>query len=77
MKLNETSIPEALKNFDDLPDSAQVRLPVLTGLYGCSPATIWRCVKAGIIPQPEKLTPRTSSWNVGKLRKARNNNQGV
>ena len=70
-------IPEALKNFDQLPDSAQVRLPVVKGLYGCSTATIWRSVKAGIIPKPEKLTPRISSWNVGKLRRARAGNEGA
>ena len=71
MKVIQTSIPEALKNFDQLPDSAQVRLPVVMGLYACSAATIWRNVKEGRIPKPQKLTPRTSSWNVGKLRAAR------
>ena len=76
-KSKSNPIPEALKNFDQLPDSAQVRLPVVTRLYGCSAATIWRGVKAGIIPKPEKLTPRTSSWNVGKLRRARAGNEGA
>lgn len=65
------SIPEALKNFDSLPNSASVRLPVVCALYACSQATIWRHVKSGIIPKPRKLTPRTTSWNVGELRAAR------
>lgn len=48
------AIPEALKNFDSLPNSANVRQPVLEGLYGCSSATIWRRVKEGLIPAPKK-----------------------
>lgn len=63
-------IPTALANFDNLPDSAQVRLPVVKGLYGCSDATIWRRVKDLTIPAPERLSPRITSWNVGKLRRA-------
>lgn len=77
MKTIRDSIPEALIYFDQLPDSAQVRLPVVQGLYACSAATVWRGVKAGHIPKPHKLTQRTSSWNVGELRLARNKNQGA
>jgi len=40
------------------------------GLYGISAATVWRQVKSGIIPQPRKLTPRTTVWNVKDLRDA-------
>ncbi len=60
-------IPAALKNFDSLPDSASVRLPVVQGLYGCSPATAWRWVREGKMPQP-KRRGRITSWNVGELR---------
>lgn len=64
------SIPDALVNFDDLPDSAHVRLPVMTGLYGVSEASIWRGVKRGSIPQPIKLSERCTCWNVGQVRAA-------
>ena len=64
------SIPEALKNFDQLPDSANVRQPVVQSLYACSPASVWRGVKAGRIPKPRKLSPRITCWNVGELRAA-------
>ena len=57
-------------DFDSLPNSANVRLPVLKILYGVSAATLWRCVKSGRIPKPRKLTPRTIAWNVGDLRQA-------
>lgn len=65
------SIPDALRHFDALPDSAYVRLPVIQGLDACSPATVWRRVKAGTFPAPEKLSAGISAWNVGVIRAAR------
>ena len=66
----QSAIPDALKNFDSLPDSANVRQPVVEWLYSCSSATVWRNVKKGIIPAPKKLSERVTAWNVGDLRKA-------
>jgi predicted DNA-binding transcriptional regulator AlpA len=63
-------IPDALKNFDSLPDSASVRLPVVAALKACSPATVWRMVKRGDLPVPRKISQRITAWNVGELRKA-------
>lgn len=65
-----SAIPDALKNFDSLPDSANVRLPVVKALVGCSSATVWRMVKRGTLPSPRKLSERISAFNVGDLRKA-------
>ena len=62
------SIPDALANFDQLPDSAYIRLPVMIGLFGISSASIWRGVKNQSIPTPVKLTERTTAWNVGLVR---------
>jgi len=70
MKQAHASIPEALKNFDQLPDSANVRLPVVCGLFACSKATIWRHVRTGLIPKPRKLSNRVTGWQVGELRKS-------
>ena len=64
------NIPLALVNFDSMPDSAYIRLPVLKALYGVSSATIWRGVKNGTIPKPTKLTERTTAWNVRQVRAA-------
>lgn len=61
-------IPDALVNFDSLPDAAHVRLPVVCGLFACSPATAWRRAKAGTIPAPVKLSERVTAWRVGDLR---------
>ena len=63
------SIPAALANFDSLPDSAHVRLPIVAALRGSSPATVWRHVKAGLLPAPVKLGPNTTAWRVGDLRR--------
>jgi predicted DNA-binding transcriptional regulator AlpA len=65
-----STIPDALKHFDSLPNSANVRQPVVQALFGCSAATVWRMVKRGTLPPPRKLSERISAWNVGELRKA-------
>ena len=57
------------KDFDSLPDSAHVRLSVVTGLFACSPATVWRMVKRGQL-SPKKLSDRVTAFNVGDLRRA-------
>ena len=60
----------ALRAFDDLPDSANVRAPVVDVLFSVSPDTRARRIKAGLIPAPHKFGPRTNLWNVGELRAA-------
>jgi predicted DNA-binding transcriptional regulator AlpA len=66
----QKTIPDALANFDELPDSAYIRLPVMTGLFGVSAASIWRGVKNQSIPKPVKLTERTTAWSVRLVRQA-------
>ncbi|MDD3354157.1 AlpA family phage regulatory protein [Zoogloea sp.] len=65
-------IPDALRNFDALPDAANVRLPVVCALFGISPPTAWRWVKKSKLPAGRKLSERVTAWNVGELRKALN-----
>jgi predicted DNA-binding transcriptional regulator AlpA len=65
----QSIVPDALKNFDLLPDSAHVRQPVVEALFGCSGSTVWRMVKRKNLPAPRKLSERISAWNVGELRK--------
>lgn len=65
-----TNISAALRDFDSLPGSAFVRLPVVTGLKGCSRVTIWRQVRDGTFPAPHKLGSRMVGWRVSELREA-------
>ena len=63
------AIPTALAQFDNLPDSAHVRLPTVAAWRGISAASVWRHVKAGLLPKPVKLGPNTTAWKVGDLRR--------
>lgn len=65
----QRNIPESLTNFDALPDTANVRLPTVELLMGCSKATVWRMTRDGRLPQP-KRRGRITAWNVGELRRA-------
>ena len=62
--------PFALEHFDQLPDSAFVRQPVVEALFACSAATLWRRVADCRIPKPRQLSHRVTAWNVGQLRAA-------
>lgn len=68
MQTKSNTIPDALRHFDSLPDSARVRLPVVKGLLDCSAATIWRMSADGRLPTPERISPGCTTWNVGRLR---------
>lgn len=69
---NAGAVPEALKNFDSLPDSANVRAPVVAALFGMSAATVWRKAKNGKLPAPRRISDRVTVWNVGELRTSLN-----
>jgi prophage regulatory protein len=60
----------SLSGFDELPDDAHVRVPVVAKLYGCSERTIKRHVASGAVPAPKKLSARLLMWRVGDLRAA-------
>ena len=62
------SAADALNSFDDLPGSAFVNQCVVESLLSISPATVWRRVAAGILPQPHRLGPRCTRWRVSELR---------
>ena len=60
----------ALSGFDQFPESANVRLPVVAALCGISPVTVWRWSKSGRLPTPRRLSEGVTVWNVGDLRQA-------
>jgi predicted DNA-binding transcriptional regulator AlpA len=71
---NQASMPkpvnDALRNFDQLPDSANIGVRAVAGLFNCSRVTVWRRVARCEIPKPYKLSSQARAWNVGELRAA-------
>ena len=63
----QNTINPTLRDFDQLPNSQQIRLPVVKALLGVSSATVWRMVKSKQL-KAHKLTERTTTFNVGELR---------
>jgi prophage regulatory protein len=57
-----------MPQFDTLPDSALVRLPVVKILFSISSPTVWRWSKSGRLPPPVRISGITA-WQVGSLRK--------
>ena len=39
------------------------------GMLPVSPATIWRWIRAGILPPPIRLGPNTCAWDVAEIEK--------
>lgn len=68
MPNDSNPFPDALRHFDQLPDSAHVRQPTVEALFGISAATVWRRVKSGHLPKPHRHGERTTTWAVGELR---------
>lgn len=60
----------SLEGFDLLPGDAYVRLAVLLSLYGYSRATLYRNIKKGIVPKPDRIGERISGWRVAAVRES-------
>lgn len=61
-------IPDALANFDSLPDSALVDVKVTAAVLGRSPSSVWRDARLGKLPAPIKAGPACTRWKVGAIR---------
>ncbi|NBA96296.1 AlpA family transcriptional regulator [Pseudomonas sp. R5(2019)] len=55
--------------FDDLPDCAVIRQPVVLAVTGYSKATLWNHIRDGKFPQPVQIGPRSIAWRVSDIRK--------
>lgn len=63
----EKQVRAALENFDNLPDSALLRVQAVAAWRGCSVPTVWRHTSLKLLPQPQKVGGITG-WRVGDLR---------
>jgi predicted DNA-binding transcriptional regulator AlpA len=60
---------DAIKNFDQLPDSALVRMPVVMAIMGgASRQTVERWIREDIFPRGVAVTEGFRAWQVGELR---------
>jgi len=61
-------ISATLQNFDNLADSASVRVSGAAAVCGCSVDTIWRWAKDGRLTA-RKIGPKVTVFNVGEIRR--------
>lgn len=59
---------DPVKNFDDLPNSAVIRVPTVIAVLGISRATWWNGVRDGIYPPALQIGPRSVGWRVSDIR---------
>jgi len=61
---------ERVSNFDSLPDDAFIRLKELLefSVIPFSATTIWRKVRAGTFPHPEKISSNIIAWRCQNIR---------
>jgi excisionase family DNA binding protein len=65
MSLNVTS-----QTLDQAPDCSLIPARTLAQWLGVSQATIWRWVRSGRLPSPQKLGENTTRFQVGAVRAA-------
>ena len=56
------------RSFDDMPNSALVRIRDALEIIPVSPSTWWEGVRAGKYPKGFKLGLKTTVWRVGDIR---------
>jgi predicted DNA-binding transcriptional regulator AlpA len=67
----DTTTSAVLASFDELPEVAFVKRPVVRALWGgISDEEVDRLEKAGRLPKRVKLGSRVNGWQVGALRTA-------
>lgn len=62
------SITKELANFQVMPDSGYIRLPVVMAVLGVSRSTVLRACANGTLPKPIKITERLNAWSVKAIR---------
>lgn len=64
--LNE--LPDAVRHFDGLPDSALISIPETAAVLGIGISTCWRRIGVGGFPVAVRLGKRCTKIEVGSLR---------
>lgn len=61
---------DRVSSFDNLPATAKLSAREIADIISINEKTVWRWVKAGILPQPQRISTRCTRWSVGDVRKA-------
>lgn len=69
MRNTTQEVLDIVKALPQLPDTMRVKLPVVCALYCRSPASVWRDVSSGRIPEPRRDGTKNTYWTVGSLRR--------
>ena len=56
--------------FADLPPEALIRMPQLRALTGLGKTSIYKYMRAGVLPKPVRLGERLSAWRAGEVSEA-------
>ena len=56
-----------ITNQNNLPPSPFLRIKGVCTFLGCGEATVWRWVRAGRLPKPQKLGPRFTVWKRSEI----------
>jgi predicted DNA-binding transcriptional regulator AlpA len=65
----QSRVIDRISVFDNLPASALMNISEISALACRSNASIWRDVKAGLLPEALKIGPGSSRWLVGDVRR--------
>jgi predicted DNA-binding transcriptional regulator AlpA len=57
-----------MNNYNHLPETGFVRLPVVLSVIPISKSSLYAGIKEGRYPAPVKLSERTSAWRVEDIR---------
>jgi predicted DNA-binding transcriptional regulator AlpA len=66
-----------IHRFDQLPDSARLYTKDMCELLERHRQSLWRYVRAGHLPKPQRLFNGQPSWSVGEIRKALKGEKGA
>jgi len=66
----QRTISPHLLAFNSLPDLALIDVRTYALLLGCSENTIWRRVRAKVLPAPIRVSSQQTRWRVGDVRRA-------
>lgn len=67
--MQSDSISDALRFFDQLPESALIDVKTVAAVLGRSKSSVWRDCRLQRLPRPVRSGPACTRWSVGAIRR--------